>query len=494
MLATIPDHWIAGALAEAQATQPKRKRSTADPNDWRAWLAENFASYTRYDFAPRHAELWDWAVALRRGVRPHPLVAVWPRGGAKSTSAELACCHAGTNGRRRYALYVSETQEQADKHVATIAAALESMGVDRAVNKYGSSKGWRRNRLRTSDGFTIDSLGIDTAARGIKVEDMRPDLIVFDDIDALHDSDLTVQKKLDTITQTILPAGSEDLAVLFVQNLIHQRGVVSRMVSGRADFLVDRIVSGPFKAIEGEFDYEVRDGRYVITGGEPSWAGQSIAACEGFMNTWGARAFMRECQHDVKGDVDGALWTREMIDRTRIRREDVPEMAYVITFLDPSKQGSRDSDECGIVTVGRGVDDHGYVLDDRSIRAMPRKWAERGVRAYYQFGANYLKYENNMGGETVSEVLRATAKDMGVPVPAIHGIPTNVGKLGRAEPASVLYEMGMVHHVGVFPELEDEQVTWDPRTSKSPNRIDALVGALKELGLIDGGGFGFGVV
>jgi len=494
MLATIPDDLLTAILAEELATPTLSRKIKADPNDYRAWLAEAFPQYTRHELAQRHVDMWDWVTDIKPGVRPSPLCAIWPRGGAKSTTAELAAANTGVSGRRRYTLYVSDTQEQADKHVSTIASMLESTGVERAVNKYGSSKGWRRNRLRTDNGFTVDSLGFDTAVRGIKVDEQRPDLIIFDDIDNLHDSPVTLQRKIETLTQTILPAGSDDCGVLFAQNLIRADGIVARMAYGQADFLIDRVISGPFKAIDGDFAYEVIDGRFRITGGTPSWAGQSIAVCEGFMNTWGPRAFLRECQQDVKIDAEGALWRRAWIDANRITPEQVPDLDYIIVGVDPSKTGKADSDECGIITVGRSAMD-GYVLDDRTGIMLPLEWGKQVVRAFHKYKAHYIKYESNAGGMMVETVIRAAANELKMPEPVMHGIPSTVSKEARAEPASVLYESGHVHHVGVFAELEDEQVTWDPRVSrKSPNRIDALVLALHELGLIAGSGFGFGVL
>ena len=43
-----------------------------------------------------------------------------------------------------------------------------------------------------------------------------------------------------------------------------------------------------------------------------------------------------------------------------------------------------------------------------------------------------------------------------------------------------MYEQGRIHHVGTFPELEDELCEWE-QGDKSPNRLDALVWALTEL-------------
>ena len=78
-------------------------------------------------------------------------------------------------------LYVCASQDQADKHVASIAGLLEQAGVVRRLNKFGSPRAWRRNQLQCDNGFTVEALGLDTAARGIKVDEFRPDLIIFDE-------------------------------------------------------------------------------------------------------------------------------------------------------------------------------------------------------------------------------------------------------------------------------------------------------------------------
>ena len=56
------------------------------------------------------------------------------------------------------------------------------------------------------------------------------------------------------------------------------------------------------------------------------------------------------------------------------------------------------------------------------------------------------------------------------------------GKAVRAEPVSAKYEQGHVHHVGNFPQLEDEMCMWVPgESTRSPNRIDAMVWAATQL-------------
>ncbi len=51
---------------------------------------------------------------------------------------------------------------------------------------------------------------------------------------------------------------------------------------------------------------------------------------------------------------------------------------------------------------------------------------------------------------------------------------------GKSELVSALYEQGRIHHVGFFPDLEDQLCEWVPG-DKSLDRLDALVWAITEL-------------
>jgi hypothetical protein len=221
----------------------------------------------------------------------------------KVHTGELGCVRVGVKLTRRFVLIVSETQEQADKHVQAVASFLDGAGVERAVNKYGTSRGWRRDQLRTANGFNVAGYGLDAAARGVKLDEFRPDLIIFDDIDSQNDSPETVAKKIGSITKAIIPAGSSDCAILFLQNMIHEAGIVSQLVDGRADFLHNREVPTVEKAVnglKGHFETQA-DGtrRYRITEGEATWEGQSLETCEQQINEWGFEAFDQEAQHNV---------------------------------------------------------------------------------------------------------------------------------------------------------------------------------------------------
>lgn len=321
--------------------------------DWRRWVPRLFPGYVSGDdgvpipFAPHHEEFWDHVWSIRSGERPNPWVSVWGRGQAKSTNAEMAAVALGARRVVRYVLYVCGTQDQADDHVQNIGDMLESAEVEALypelgrpmVGKTGQSKGWRRNRLRTSSGFTVDAIGLDAArARGAKLEDARPDLIIFDDLDDEADSLATVEKKIRTITRKLLPAGADDVAIIMVQNLVHEDSIFSRLVDGRARFLTDRVVSGPIPVVE-DLEYEEReDGRVEITGGRATWPeGMGLERCRRIIKDEGLEAFLIERQHETGAALGNLVYRRSRVDAA-IRRGDEVErdpLATQILALDP---------------------------------------------------------------------------------------------------------------------------------------------------------------
>jgi phage terminase large subunit-like protein len=192
----------------------------------------------------------------------------------------------------------------------------------------------------------------------------------------------------------------------------------------------------------------------------------------------GTRLGRQELDGEIVDDVPGALWTRDMLDRLRVR--EAPEMARVVVAVDPSgTSGGDDGDDIGIVVAGRGIDGQGYVLEDATCKLSPEGWARRAITAYHRWGADRLVAERNFGGAMVKAVIRTA--DASVPYKEV---TASRGKWVRAEPVSALYEQGRVHHVGGLPDLEDEQVLFTAggyAGEGSPNRTDALVWALTEL-------------
>jgi phage terminase large subunit-like protein len=199
-------------------------------------------------------------------------------------------------------------------------------------------------------------------------------------------------------------------------------------------------------------------------------------------NDYAGRTIGRqELDGELIEDVDGALWSRALIEQARLAGA-LPEMRRVVIGVDPPAGAAATSDACGIVVVGLGVDGRGHVLADASVRGLsPDGWARAVVQAAACWSADRIVAEANNGGAMIESVLRAVQTDL--PLALVHA---SHGKSARAEPVVALYENGRVAHAGVFPELEDELagLTYDGRyegPGRSPDRADALVWAVTEL-------------
>ena len=196
---------------------------------------------------------------------------------------------------------------------------------------------------------------------------------------------------------------------------------------------------------------------------------------ESVLNTLSSRQQKRFRFGEFLDDVEGALWTYDMIDKFRVTT--APELKTIIVAIDPSGSALQTSDEAGIVGVGLGFDGHGYVLDDVSGIMTPNQWATLGIRLLNKLEGDYLVAEKNQGWDMVKTVIHNIDREV-----KVKDVVASRGKVTRAEPIVGLYERGMVHHVGVHSKLEDQMCTWDSRENTiSPGRIDALVHGLTDL-------------
>jgi phage terminase large subunit-like protein len=187
----------------------------------------------------------------------------------------------------------------------------------------------------------------------------------------------------------------------------------------------------------------------------------------------GTRLGRQELDAEVLEDVPGALWTRRLLDENRV--DAAPDLKRVWVGVDPAASSGERADETGIVCGGVCAKNHGYLLDDWSLKGTPDAWGRRAVAMYRRYEADGIVAEKNQGGEMVSHVIRSVAPD--VPVHLVHA---SRGKYVRAEPVSALYEQGRIHHVGVLPELEDQMIEFTPesaedRVKASKDRVDATV-------------------
>jgi phage terminase large subunit-like protein len=205
----------------------------------------------------------------------------------------------------------------------------------------------------------------------------------------------------------------------------------------------------------------------------------------------GTRIGAQELDGVLLQDVEGALWTREVIERsfdTPFRQgstatQDERNAAFdrIVVGVDPPAGAGEGSDACGIVVCGsRG--DALYVLEDSTVRGLsPEGWASRVAAAAMRWDTAQVVAEANNGGAMVESVLKAA--NLGLRVRLVHALR---GKSARAEPIALKFEAGKAFFAGAFPELEAElggMVAGGgyEGPGRSPDRADAMVWAMTVL-------------
>lgn len=193
------------------------------------------------------------------------------------------------------------------------------------------------------------------------------------------------------------------------------------------------------------------------------------------LNSLPERKRKRFLRGEFGDDSEGALWTDDLINETRVLL--APTLRRIVVSIDPAVTSKDTSDETGIVVQGIGYDGHIYFLEDQSGIYTPTEWARIAVSLYRKHKADRVIGEVNNGGDLIETVLRTV--DRNIPYKSVYATRD---KMTRAEPIAAIFEQGKAHLVGEHLELELEMTSWEAKKGeKSPNRIDAMVWGAVEL-------------
>lgn len=223
-------------------------------------------------------------------------------------------------------------------------------------------------------------------------------------------------------------------------------------------------------------------GKVIVTKGSTmdNRGNLSNAYMDAIMGVYeGTRLAQQELYGEMLSDVEGALWVPELIDRGRESQLPMGTPLRVVA-VDPSV-AENPRDECGIVVcASTGERDlykrNAWVLEDATVHGSPDVWANKVVAMARKWGCPVVA-EVNQGGALVRNAINTI--DPSIRVLEVH---SKYGKALRAEPVTLAYEQNRVHHVGYLAELESQMISWIPgESSKSPDRVDALVHGLTAL-------------
>lgn len=377
----------------------------------------------------------DW---LRRGLvwcRPNdgdtgPRDAdIAPRESGKTTIFYLVLpCWAGAHEHRMFVAAFSDSATQAEDHLATFKAELDTNvllredyhGLVRPQRRgVGATMADRKSLYVARSGFVFAARGMDTAVLGMKVGDRRPDLLLLDDIEpkAANYSPARKVKRLATLTDAIMP--------LAVSAAVQVVGTVTMIGSIVHDLVL--------KGLERSGDRELDDGQRDAT----AWVDEQRFAVHHYLplatdpdtgervSTWPAkwtadylvsiehtRSYQLNYANDPV-DVQGSYWATS--DVTVLDEGTEVHTGPMILSIDPAVTTKDTSDWTGLAVVGYDREHRRCVsFDVWAVKVEPgaglRRLVLRTLQTWPEIGG--VLVETNQGGDA----WRAILHDLPVPL------------------------------------------------------------------------------
>lgn len=433
----------------------------------------------------RHLDLIDQVFRdIARGRPRKVLITMPPRHGKSRRAARWAPLWYLARHPDHRVMIASYSADLADDHGRWIRDAINSYGPQLGIALHAGSKA--ANRFDLADPDTGERLegGLVTAGVGGGLTGKGAHLAVVDDPikDAADAESPTMRRRLwdwwtSVLNTRIEPGGS----IIVIQTRWHEEDLAGRILAGED---ADDWTILDLPAIADSDDDVL--GRAI---GEPLWPVRyGRRALEKIRRAVGERVWWSLYQQKPR-PLEGGVWKWPWITEHRITPQAFRgvDLTRVVVAVDTAGGADDVNDETGLCAAGRDGAGELYVIADRSGRMGADTWGHTACRLAIELQADAIVVEANFGGDMAKQILHQAWRDLqqdgetdGMLMPAVIEVHAKLGKRLRAEPIAQLYAQGLVHHVGEFPRLEGQLVTWIPGMD-SPDRMDAGVHALTEL-------------
>jgi len=266
---------------------------------------------------------------------------------------------AAAHQHKRFVAAFASTATQAEKHLRTFKNEIDN-------NKYlredypdlcspkrrprGAVVSDRVDEYQAQDGFVFSARGVDSSNLGMKVEQMRPDLLLMDDVepDETSYSPDMAKKRLRTIQDAILPLNIY-ASVVFVGTVTMPNSVIHQLVkSARKQKTEDWITDEAIKAHYYPPIVQENKGNKIEQ--RSLWPEKwSLEFLQSIKHT---RAYAKNYANDPRG-VDGDYWNGEDFTNAPFPKLTDKTQSFTRTavFVDPPTTAQKTSDPAGIAIV-----------------------------------------------------------------------------------------------------------------------------------------------
>lgn len=198
--------------------------------DFEKWAKYYFPNYYSSEPAPFHVKASKRILANPEWYE----VRSWSRELAKTSRTMMEVLFLTLTGKKRNVLLVSATEDDAIRILERYRLILEFN--NRIIADYGVQKThgkWKEGDFKTRKGVAFLAIGAGQSPRGTSNEEIRPDVILIDDIDTDIDcrNPETIKSKFGWIEQALIPTRSISVALLIIAcgNIIAEYCCITEM-------------------------------------------------------------------------------------------------------------------------------------------------------------------------------------------------------------------------------------------------------------------------
>lgn len=373
---------------------------------------------------------------------------------------------AAAHGHRRYVIAFSDSEDQAMAWLRNFKMELDSNALLQedfpelcdTFKKTERSKAYMDNRNATQrgNGFIFQAKGVDSAILGANIGGVRPEVILFDDIEPpeANYGPTELKKRKSTILTTHFYLNAH-ANVAFVGTTTMAGSLIDQM--RKVGELWDEY-DGELDAFKGTVDAEMQwvvssnikthyyPAIYTDEEGEEHSLWPEQWPLEDWDDARGTREFaMNMMNRPIAGDE--GYWTDSDINVDRA------DYGNTVLSIDPAVTTARRSDYSAFTVISRGPDKKLYVRHASQMKGTSDELKEMAKNLVEAYEVGVVLVETNQGGDLWRQVF----KDIGC---RVRFLTQRVKKEVRIAQAADFYKKGQVLHAKHLPSLEEQMLAY----------------------------------
>jgi len=350
-----------------------------------------FPKYFSRESPAFHAEIEEHLQKMLDGEIKN-LCVVAPRGHAKSTLGSFKIpLYCLLFRLKPFILLISANEAMAKEFLKSIRIELETN--EAILEDFGDLKGdtWNTECLILTNDTCIMAKGADSSLRGIKYKNLRPTLIISDDIQ--KDSNIASESKLDQLKkwywESLVNTGDTYTSFLFIGTRMTEDDLLADIMNNPTytTLFYQAVISWSEREdLWNEWEEIVTDlsNPFRLSAAETFFEKHKDEMLKGTKVLWEAKndyydlmlkrieigddAFSKELQNEPKSSKDRVFQELTYFTPSEL---DTSKLEEIVMTIDPSLAKSNRSDFSAITILGKDADGYFYVLDGDCRRLKP---------------------------------------------------------------------------------------------------------------------------